>query len=197
MDTISRHAVRDTIFAECSGEKLDIDFAKVLLLQRAIKALPSVNLWITTYWTTEIEPVVTPFDNKRAAEACARYYRRKGYKVRIDECNIISGYVCDENESESERNCQFCKSYKNEFCDVLDMEPCYPELGCDYFSEREELKKDTIQVLNKIRAKIEKYKATINKAISEDESKIEGMKEAYADCLELIDECEKESEGKE
>ena len=43
VDCISRQAVRDTIFAECSGTKLDIDFAKVLLLQRAIKALPSVT----------------------------------------------------------------------------------------------------------------------------------------------------------
>lgn len=42
-DCISRQAVKDTIFAECSGVKLDIDFAKVLLLQRAIKALPSVT----------------------------------------------------------------------------------------------------------------------------------------------------------
>ena len=42
-DAISRQAVRDTIFAECSGTKLDIDFAKVLMLQRAIKALPPVQ----------------------------------------------------------------------------------------------------------------------------------------------------------
>lgn len=42
-DCVSRQAVKDTIFAECSGNKLDIDFAKVLLLQRAIKALPPVT----------------------------------------------------------------------------------------------------------------------------------------------------------
>ena len=42
-DCISRKAVQETIFVECQGIKLDIDFAKVLLLQRAIKALPSVN----------------------------------------------------------------------------------------------------------------------------------------------------------
>lgn len=42
-DAISRKEVRDTIFRECSGENLDIDFAKVLLLQRAIKALPPVT----------------------------------------------------------------------------------------------------------------------------------------------------------
>lgn len=41
-DAVSRQEVRDTIFVECSGEKLDIDFAKVLLLQRAIRALPPV-----------------------------------------------------------------------------------------------------------------------------------------------------------
>lgn len=42
-DAVSRQAVIDTIYHEFSGENLDIDFAKVLLLQRKIKALPSVN----------------------------------------------------------------------------------------------------------------------------------------------------------
>lgn len=41
-DYISRKKVIDTIYCECSGENLDIDFAKVLLLQRAIKALQPV-----------------------------------------------------------------------------------------------------------------------------------------------------------
>ena len=50
-------------------------------------------------------------------------------------------------------------------------------------------------VLDKIRAKIERHKSTIDKAISEDELKIEGMKEAYADCLEIIDEYKSESRG--
>lgn len=40
---VSQRAVIDTIFAECSNTKLDIDFAKVLILQRAIKALPPVQ----------------------------------------------------------------------------------------------------------------------------------------------------------
>ena len=38
-DTVSRKKVIDTIYRECSGENLDIDFVKVLLLQRKIKAL--------------------------------------------------------------------------------------------------------------------------------------------------------------
>lgn len=42
-DAVSRQTVKDTIFVECSGTKLDIDFAKLLLLQRAIKALPPVT----------------------------------------------------------------------------------------------------------------------------------------------------------
>lgn len=41
-DTVSRQAVIETIFVQGSAEKLEIDFAKLLLLQRAIKALPSV-----------------------------------------------------------------------------------------------------------------------------------------------------------
>lgn len=42
-DAISRKEVIDTIYRECSGVNLDIDFAKVLLLQRKIKALQSVR----------------------------------------------------------------------------------------------------------------------------------------------------------
>lgn len=42
-DCVSRQAVIGTIYTECKGDKLDIDFAKVLLLQRAIKALPPVT----------------------------------------------------------------------------------------------------------------------------------------------------------
>ena len=51
--------------------------------------------------------------------------------------------------------------------------------------------------LAKIRAEIEDYKSTIDNAISEDELKIEGMKEAYTDCLEIIDEYKAESEEQE
>lgn len=42
-DVISRKKVIDTIQRECSGENLNIDFAKVLLLQRKIKSIPSVQ----------------------------------------------------------------------------------------------------------------------------------------------------------
>ena len=51
-----------------------------------------------------------------------------------------------------------------------------------------------LEVLDKIRAEIEEYELTIDNAISEDELKIEGMKEAYANCLEIIDEYKAESE---
>jgi len=42
-------------------------------------------------------------------------------------------------------------------------------------------------VIDKIRVEIEEYRSGIDRAISEDEFKIEGMKEAYTDCLEIID----------
>ena len=54
-----------------------------------------------------------------------------------------------------------------------------------------------VDVVDNIRAEIEGYKSTIDNAISEDELKIEGMKEAYADCLEIIDKYKAESEDKE
>ena len=40
--------------------------------------------------------------------------------------------------------------------------------------------------LDDVKAEIEEYRSTIDRAISEDELKIEGMKEAYTDCLEII-----------
>ena len=51
----------------------------------------------------------------------------------------------------------------------------------------EKTQKEINEVLDKIRAEIEGYKSSIDNAISEDESKIEGMKVAYSDCLEIID----------
>lgn len=54
-DCISRQAVIDTIYHECSGENLDIDFSKVLLLQRKIKALPSVNPQKIGHWIRQTD----------------------------------------------------------------------------------------------------------------------------------------------
>jgi hypothetical protein len=48
--------------------------------------------------------------------------------------------------------------------------------------------------LDDVKAEIEEYRSTIDRAISEDELKIEGMKEAYTDCLKIIDKYKAESE---
>lgn len=45
------------------------------------------------------------------------------------------------------RNCQLCKFYKDGYCENLELEPCYPQKGCEDFSKRNELKKDTMQIL--------------------------------------------------
>lgn len=47
----------------------------------------------------------------------------------------------------TERNCQFCKYYKDGYCENLELKPCYPQNGCEDFSKRNELEKDTMQVL--------------------------------------------------
>lgn len=53
-----------------------------------------------------------------------------------------------------------------------------------------------IKVLDKLSAEIEEYRSTIDYAISEDEFKIKGMKDAYDNCLETIDKCKAEQESK-
>lgn len=36
----------------------------------------------------------------------------------------------------TERNCQFCRHYKNGYCEELELIPSCPKVGCDYFEER-------------------------------------------------------------
>lgn len=73
----------------------------------------------------------------------------------------------------ADRNCQSCGNYKDEYCSELDMKPCYPEKGCDYFSERNKLKEDTMQILDKIRAEIIELRSRQNVGVLE--------------CLDIID----------
>jgi hypothetical protein len=58
-------------------------------------------------------------------------------------------------------------------------------------------KADIVDILDNIRAEIEGYKSTIDKSISEDELKIEGMKEAYTDLVNIIDKYKVEMRGNE
>ena len=46
-----------------------------------------------------------------------------------------------------ERNWYSCKYYKDGYCENLELKPCYPQKGCEDFSKLNELKKDTMQVL--------------------------------------------------
>lgn len=34
------------------------------------------------------------------------------------------------------RNCQFCKYYKDGYCENLELQPNYPAIGCDYFKNK-------------------------------------------------------------
>ena len=70
----------------------------------------------------------------------------------------------------TERNCYFCKYYKDGYCENLELKPCYPKNGCEDFSKRNELKKDTMQVL-------EAY-------ISSNEVGFPNVKDAIKDLLE-------------
>lgn len=49
------------------------------------------------------------------------------------------------------RNCQSCKYYKDGYCENLELKPCYPQKGCEYFSKVEQE-----SILDKIRAEIDR-----------------------------------------
>ena len=56
-------------------------------------------IWIVTYWNSEIEPVVTAFDNKEAAQTCCDYFSKE-YSCCLDECNVYSSFTYKIDESE-------------------------------------------------------------------------------------------------
>lgn len=41
------------------------------------------------------------------------------------------------SEMITERNCQSCEYYKDEYCENLELKPCYPQKGCDDFTKRD------------------------------------------------------------
>lgn len=56
------------------------------------------------------------------------------------------------------KKCQLCQHYKKDgYCEELELKPCYPEKGCDYFIRRYKLKNDTI-----VKLVIEIPKTTFN-----------------------------------
>jgi hypothetical protein len=105
----------------------------------------------------------------------------------------------------AERNCKSCYNYKNEYCNVLDMKPCYPENGCDYFSEIKKVrKKMTKEQKDKIlKALVEDrndYARECEKRITSEQGKIMGadyMLQRFLDILRAeVEPQEIESEGK-
>lgn len=83
-DAVNRQAVRDTIYAECSGTKLDIDFAKVLMLQRAIRSLPPATLQSKTGWIPVSERLPKIADVYRVTRYYPNNVMNPGYLV--DAC---------------------------------------------------------------------------------------------------------------
>lgn len=113
-------------------------------------------------------------------------------KIVIDIPQNLYQEIMDNADEIQENGCVFDRAIIN---------------GTPLEKHDEEVIKETVEsiwgkppyteLLDKIRAEIDKRKSTIDKAISEDESKIEGLKEAYTDCLEIIDKYRAESEDTE
>ena len=54
------------------------------------------------------------------------------------------------------RNCQSCKYYKDGYCKNLELNPCYPQKGCDDFENRGD--KEWVSVLDGPPLKDGRYK---------------------------------------
>lgn len=98
---------------------------------------------------------------------------------KLGTVEILEYYRCDGDEMRKAIETLWQEPFMNKSC-------CIANQVCH---------EDKVKVLDKIKSDIEGYKSTIDNAISEDELKIEGMKEAYTDCLEIIDKYIAESEG--
>ena len=79
----------------------------------------------------------------------------------------------------TKRNCNFCGHYKDEYCDELDIKPCYPEKGCDYF----ETHVINIQeIYEKVKDLSERVETLEKKIIEEKEEEIEKLKAEIKMC---------------
>lgn len=53
-------------------------------------------VWIVTYYDKGEEPVVTPFGNKEAAEACYNYFKLQHDGCCLDECDVYNKFFDGE-----------------------------------------------------------------------------------------------------
>lgn len=49
----------------------------------------------------------------------------------------------------NERNCHFCKYYKDGYCENLELKPYYPQKGCEDFSSRKSNKESIPFLMHK------------------------------------------------
>ena len=130
VDAISRADVLDSIAIMCSVEELDVDFAKLLVLQRTIKALPPV---------TPQEPRKEHWTCDRANVRCSSCGR--GYKDFYGKARIANYNYCP--------NCG-AKMVEPQESDIEKRKPCINcEDGCEewagcpcvYYKAESEVKK--------------------------------------------------------
>lgn len=98
----------------------------------------------------------------------------KEHRVSFDRpfwCPLVK----TEDKTPKKPNCNSCGNYKDEYCDVLDMKPSYPENGCDYFEERTY---NIQEIYEKVKDLSERVEALENQII---ESKKEETKKLKAE----------------
>lgn len=54
------------------------------------------TVWIVTYIDNGDEPVVTPFDNKKAAYKCYEYMLGEHDYVGLDACSVFSSFTVND-----------------------------------------------------------------------------------------------------
>ncbi len=92
-----------------------------------------------------------------------------------------------------ERNCKSCIYYKDEYCEVLDIKPCYPQKGCDYFSKR----KGKSDVLDKIRVEIMALRNRRAEEFDIDSDVFDDRVILRSDVLKILDKYKEEIEPQE
>lgn len=60
------------------------------------------KVWVVSYYDKGSSPVVTVFDNERAADQCFHYFTDHGdhAKIDIDECPVFQSFTVNGKEGE-------------------------------------------------------------------------------------------------
>lgn len=106
------------------------------------------------------------------------WHYEKNQTERFKFCPTC-GYKQVKDKQPKKPNCHFCDHLKDEYCEVLDINPCCPEKGCDYFEPRMGRIHEICEEIKKLSERMEDIEKEIKKEKEEEIERLKAEIEMY------------------